>query len=183
MRRIPVVSMLALAAVLPVPEVSAQEEHPFQLSLLSPAQLVPEDESVRGVRLTLFYGKNASVTGVDLSLIANHTTRDFLGVQFGLVGYAEGTFTGAQLNWAVNVVEGNFEGFQGGFVNSARNGRGVQLATVNHADRFQGLQIGLVNYAATLNGVQLGLVNIIRSGGAFPVMVLVNWSQNESSVN
>jgi hypothetical protein len=183
MKRVPIVSVLVLVSMLSARAVAGQEEHPIQLSLLAPVQLVPEEESVRGVRLTLLYGKNASVTGVDLALIANHTTRDFLGVQFGLVGYAERNFTGAQLNWGVNVVEGAFEGLQWGFVNSARNGRGVQVAAVNHADRFRGLQIALVNYAETLDGVQLGLVNIIRNGGAFPVMVLVNWSQGAGTVD
>ena len=174
---------LALALLVGAQAVSAQEEHPIQLSLLSPAQLVPEDEGIRGVRLTLFYGKNTSVTGVDLAVFANHTTRDFLGVQFGLVGVAEGTFTGAQLNWLVNVVEGSFEGVQSGFVSSAQNGLGLQFSGVNHARNFRGLQIGLVNYAETMDGVQVGFVNIIRRGGVLPVMPFVNWSSGGREVN
>jgi hypothetical protein len=84
-----------------------------------------------------------------------------MGVQFGLVGYAEADFVGWQDNW-VNITKGDFEGFQWGLVNYARNGNGFQL--------------GLVNYSYTMKGLQIGLVNIIKQGGQFPVFPIVNWS-------
>jgi hypothetical protein len=171
--------ILFLSLAISAQEVLAQDEHPIQLSLLAPVQLVPEDEGIRGVRLSLFYGKNTSVTGLDIGAV-NHTTRDFLGVQFGFVGVAEGSFTGAQLNW-VNVIDGSFEGFQSGIVSSADDGRGLQFSGVNHARNFRGLQLALVNYAETLDGLQVGLVNIIRRGGMFPVMLFVNWSVDENT--
>ena len=183
MKRTVCTLILAVAVLFSSQAASAQEEHPIQLSLLSPVQLVSEDEGIRGVRLSLFYGKNTSVTGVDLALFANHTTRDFLGVQFGLVGIAEGSFTGAQLNWLVNVVEGSFEGVQSGVVSSTQDGLGLQFSGVNHARNFRGLQLALVNYAETLDGVQVGLVNIIRRGGVLPVMPFVNWSSGDRVVN
>lgn len=159
----------------------AQEEHPFQVSLLAPIQAFPEEDAIRGIRLSFLYGRNVSMTGFDLGLVS-HTTREFLGVQFGLVGVAEGSFTGLQ-GTAVNVVQGDFEGLQWGFVNSVETGRGVQIApAVNHARNFRGLQFGLVNYAETMNGIQLGLVNIIVHGGVLPVMPLVNWSLEEGSL-
>jgi hypothetical protein len=181
MKRTVCALILFLSLATSAQEVLAQDEHPIQLSLLAPVQLVPEDEGVRGVRLSLFYGKNTSVTGVDIGAV-NHTTRDFLGVQFGFVGVAEGSFTGAQLNW-VNVVDGSFEGFQWGIVSSVDDGLGLQLSGVNHARNFRGLQVALVNYAETLDGIQLGLVNIIREGGVLPVMPFVNWSLDEGAGN
>lgn len=167
-------ALLATAAASPL---AAQSEHPFQVALMAPIQAFPEQDNIRGLRLSLLYGKNAGMTGLDVGLV-NHTTREFLGVQFGIVGIAEGSFKGFQDNWLVNRVEGDFEGFQWGFVNSVDNGQGVQLSGVSHAQNFRGLQIGLVNYAETLDGVQVGLVNIIKRGGMFPVMVLVNWGKN-----
>ncbi|MCK4656893.1 MAG: hypothetical protein KAT85_07655, partial [candidate division Zixibacteria bacterium] len=74
---------------------------------------------------------------------------------------ADGDFMGWQDN-AVNIVHGNFEGFQWG--------------VVNYANSANGFQLGLVNYARTLKGLQIGLVNIIKQGGAFPFFPIINWS-------
>lgn len=172
--------LLCLALVAVPAKSAAQEEHPFQVALLAPIQAFPEEDAVRGVRLSLLYGKNTSVTGFDWGLVS-HTTREFLGVQFGGVGIAEGSFTGFQAN-VVNVVQGDFEGFQYGAVSSTDTGRGVQFSVVSHARNFRGLQIGLVNYAETLSGVQVGLVNIIVHGGVLPVMPIVNWSNPEGAI-
>lgn len=156
----------------------AADGQPVQLALFFPVQLFPETEAIRGVRLNLIYGRNTDVTGLDVGLV-NYTTRSFLGVQWGVVGIAEGSFTGWQANWLVNVSKGTFEGVQwGALVNSAEAGRGGQVAGVNVAQNYRGLQLGLVNYAESLNGFQVGFVNIIKHGGAFPVMVLVNWGKD-----
>ena len=50
------------------------DERPIQLALLTPVQLFPETDTVCGVRLNLLYGRNVSVTGLDIGLI-NHTTQ------------------------------------------------------------------------------------------------------------
>jgi len=173
-------TVVALALIAVARPLAAQSEHPFQLALFPPVQIVPEDESVRGVRLSL-YGRNASVTGFDWGVV-NHTTGDFLGLQIGVVGLSEGALTGVQVNF-VNMVQGDFEGFQHGVFSSADRGRGLQLSGVNHARNFRGLQIAFVNYAETLNGVQIGIVNIIRRGGVLPVMPIVNWSIDRAAVN
>lgn len=137
------------------------ENRPIQLALFAPIQIFPEGTAISGIRLSLIYGKNTTVTGVDWGLINHNTIGQSVGWQAGLVGLVEGDFMGWQDNF-VNVVKGDFEGLQWGFVNSA-----------NHAG---GLQLGFVNYARTLNGLQIGLVNIIKQGGAFPVFPIVNWS-------
>lgn len=149
--------LIALAGISP----AAAENRPIQLALFAPIQIFPEGDAISGIRLSLIYGKNTTVTGVDWGLINHNTIGQSVGWQAGLVGLVEGDFMGWQDNF-INVVKGDFEGLQWGFVNSA-----------NHAG---GLQLGVVNYARTLNGLQIGLVNIIKQGGAFPVFPIVNWS-------
>lgn len=137
------------------------EEKPIQLALFSPIQLLPEEDGVAGVRLSLFYGRNKYVSGLDWSLVGHLTSGQSKGVQFGLVGIAEGDFMGWQ-STVFNITDGNFEGFQGGLV--------------NYAGYASGFQLGLVNYAQSMHGLQIGLVNIIKQGGQFPVFPIVNWS-------
>lgn len=174
MKRIAMLVLALVAGGAVAGPLSAQTERPIQVALFPPIQAFPEEDPIRGLRLSL-YGRSMSVTGFDLGLV-NHTTASFLGVQFGLVGVAEGEFTGFQNNWAVNVVQGSFEGVQHGVVSSTDFGRGAQISLVNHARNFRGLQLALVNYAETLHGLQIGLLNIIRRGGVLPVMPIVNWS-------
>lgn len=179
MRRTVGMALVALAMMVRGAPAAAQE-HPFQISLVTPIQIFPEEDEIRGVRLNILYGRNASVTGLDVGLI-NTTTREFLGLQVGIVGVSQGSFTGVQYNWLVNRLDGHLEGVQLGVVNSVEDGRGVQLSGVSHARNFRGLQIGWVNYAESIDGVQIGLVNIIKHGGQFPVMVLVNWGKSLTS--
>ena len=144
--------------------ISAQvqaENRPIQLALVTPIQLFPEDYSITGVRLNLLYGRNVSVSGLDIGLVNHTTTGTFKGLQYGLVGLADSNFLGWQ-DCVVNVTSGRCEGLQYGLVNYARN--------------MSGLQLGLVNYAKSMKGLQIGLVNIIRQGGQFPVFPIVNWS-------
>ena len=156
-------SMLGVAIltlILVAQPVLAQEK-PIQLSLFSPVQLVAEDNAISGVRLSLLYGKNKYVTGLDWGLVSHCTSGMSKGVQFGLVGLVDTDFMGWQ-STAVNITKGNFEGFQWGFV--------------NYAGHANGFQLGFVNYAMTMHGLQIGLVNIIKQGGQFPVFPIVNWS-------
>jgi len=137
------------------------QDRPIQLSLFAPVQLFPEDTHISGIRLSLIYGRNVSVTGLDWGLVNHTTTGKFTGVQFGCVGLADSDFLGWQDN-AINIVKGDFEGFQWGFV--------------NYANYAHGIQLGFVNYAAGMKGLQIGFVNIIKQGGAFPVFPIINWS-------
>ena len=169
--------VLALAMAMMAPGQAVEAQSPINLSLFPPIQLTGEDESVKGVRLSLVYGKNANMTGLDWSFIANHTTGDFKGVQLGLAGYNEGAFTGWGAG-AVNIAKGEFYGLQTGLFGQVNNGRGVQFNTINQATgNFNGLQLAIVNYAQSINGVQIGLINIIKEGGQFPVFPIVNWGK------
>ncbi|PWB73779.1 hypothetical protein C3F09_04770 [candidate division GN15 bacterium] len=152
--------MVILMVVLVALPVLGQDK-PIQLSLFSPVQLVKEDRGISGVRLSLLYGKNTHVSGLDWGLVSHCTSGMSQGVQFGLVGLVNADFTGFQAT-AVNITKHDFEGFQWGIV--------------NYAGYANGFQLGLVNYAQRLKGLQIGLVNIIKQGGQFPVFPIVNWS-------
>lgn len=152
---------IAILALILVARPTLAQEKPIQLSLFAPIQIVPADQAVAGVRLSLLYGKNTSVTGLDWGLVNHNTSGISKGVQFGLVGIVNADFSGWQ-NTAVNITEGDFEGFQWGIV--------------NYAGHANGFQLGFVNYAVTMKGLQIGLVNIIKQGGQFPVFPIVNWS-------
>lgn len=125
--------------------IARAESKPLQLALFEPVQLFSADTSITGLRINFIYGRNDTVEGVDI----------------GLVGLAESSFTGWQYNVG-NITKGDFTGLQMGFVNYAGNAEGFQLGAVNYAERLKGLQIGFIN--------------IIGQGGAFPVLPFINWS-------
>jgi hypothetical protein len=151
---------IALALFILASSVAA-EERPIQLSLVTPIQIFPPEDDITGIRFNLIYGRNTSVTGVDLGLINHCTGGVSKGLQYGLVGIVDADFVGWQYS-AVNVTHGDFEGLQLGFM--------------NYAGYANGLQLGIVNYAERMNGLQIGFINIIQQGGQFPVFPIINWS-------
>jgi hypothetical protein len=156
------ISGLTVIVLVLISSSAMAQSKPIQLSLFTPVQVFDEDIPISGIRLNLIYGRSVSVTGLDWGFV-NHTTNGkSMGVQFGIVGIADADFMGWQNNELVNLVKGDFEGFQ--------------LGVVNYANYANGLQMGLVNYAASMKGIQIGLVNIIDQGGQFPVFPIVNWS-------
>ncbi len=139
MHRISKSTFLLLVLFLSFSSTMLSQGNPIQLSLFNPIQIVPEGESVSGIRLNLIYTKNANVTGFDMGLV-NQTTGSQLGVQWGGVNITDGGFTGWQAAWFVDISKGNFVG--------------LQTAPVNYHDgHFNGLQFSIVNYAATLEGL------------------------------
>jgi len=152
--------VLAFIAIM-VPPAFSQEEKPIQLSLFSPVQIFPEETPIAGLRLSLLYGKNSSVVGLDWGLVSHTTAGISMGWQTGFIGINDADFVGFQNSWA-NITKGSFEG--------------LQFGLVNHANHASGIQIGFINYSVTLHGIQIGLVNIIKQGGQFPVFPIVNWS-------
>ncbi len=140
---------------------SAQSAKPINVALVNPIQIFPEDNAIQGIRLNFIYGKNVSMSGLDLGL-ANHVGEGgFTGLQWGGVNISGGNVEGVQLGW-VNYCQKNVEGFQWGLY--------------NQGEFVNGFQLGLVNNAQTMKGLQIGLVNIIHVGGQFPVFPIVNWS-------
>ncbi len=156
---------IAGAGVLLLVALAAFEGHaqskPVQLALFNPVQIFPENTSIAGIRISLLYGKNTSVSGLDWGFVNHTTSGTSMGWQTGLVGINAANFVGLQSNF-VNVNDQNVEGVQFGFYNQAGYANGLQFGFINHAGRMKGLQIGLIN--------------IIKTGGQFPVFPIVNWS-------
>lgn len=177
MRTLPALLLALLLAPLAV---SAQS--PVQVAFFPPLQIVPEDQAVSGLRISL-YGRNSEMTGLDFGVVT-HTTGNASALQLGLVNYVEGDFLGVQLGWGfggsiANVTKGHMKGFQAAIYNGAGSGEGLQWGLVNNSNgRMEGLQLALVNFAEDMNGLQVGLINIIRSKETLSVLPIVNWKFN-----
>ncbi len=144
-----------------LPSDGVAQTQPINVALFNPVQIFPEDNSIKGFRLNLIYGKNVSMVGFDLGLVNHISTGGFTGLQWGLV----------------NLCDGDFVGMQGGLLNlSKKNVEGFQYGWYNTGDYVNGFQLGLVNTAETMKGLQIGLINFIKTGGQFPVFPIVNWS-------
>jgi hypothetical protein len=94
----------------------AAEWTPFQLSLVKPVQLFPEETKVEGLRLNLIYGVNKEVTGLDLGIV-NEVTGTTKGVQAAYIlgGNISRDLYGAQIVYGlggVNVASGQANGLQ-----------------------------------------------------------------------
>jgi hypothetical protein len=145
---------------------------PLQLSFASPVQLVSESRDVSGLRLTLIFGKNAGVAGLDIAA-GGTSSRAFTGVQLALFGnYVEGKAAGVQAGLFWNAAA-HVSGVQiGGLIANVAHegGDGLQLGLSNVAGgKFNGVQIGLIGSVfrtdwTTLNftGVQLGALNLVN---------------------
>lgn len=142
----------------------SQSDHkPFQLSLWNTVQIVPQELSVHGFRLSLF-GENENMNGFDMGIV-NKTNGSQKGAQFGIWNQTEYEFTGFRAGF-VNFSGGEFKGFERGFVNVLdNNGKGWVAGGVNVAnDDFSGLLSGIFNiqFADKMNGALIGAVNIIK---------------------
>lgn len=161
-------------------------------SLWSPSvQYAEPTDSVRAFRLAL-YGRNANVTGLDLSVVGV-TDGNFAGLQWNGVAVIHGNATGfiGSFYSAVAYVGGTMTGFTWSLVNIDRKdldgaslgiwnqvggeATGVQLGLVNYAAALNGLQVGLVNVTTGGYGLQVGLVNYFAGSDVFDVFPLVNW--------
>ena len=131
---------------------------PIQLALVPAVQLVPEDESIQGLRLNI-YGRNKNVSGVDIGL-AHETTGDFKGVAFGILHIAHGEGRGLQ--------------FDGIYSEATARMAGLQVGMVNRSNDMHGLQIGLANFADDMTGIQIGLWNEIKNKEQWNVLPLLN---------
>jgi len=158
--RMALVLVLLVAFAVSAQAQDTAKKHPIQLAIFTPIQLFPAQDNISGLRLSLLYTKNASVSGLDWGFVTR-TTNMSKGVQTGFVSIADARFVGFQYSW-VNVCKTDFEGFQWGIV--------------NYAHYCNGFQLGLVNYAGKMKGLQVGLVNVIKQGGKFPVFPIVNWT-------
>lgn len=110
----------------------------------------------------LLVGEAASIHGMQLSLVSNHSTMDLRGMQVALLlNRAGGQSRGIQTAGFLNLAEGLHRGLQASLTaNGATRLQGMQLAPVNGARRMDGLQLGLINTAIEGRGLQAGLLNV-----------------------
>ena len=93
---------------------SAQSDvKPIQISIWDTVQLFDTETSIHGIRLTLLYGVNRDIHGVDWGMVHNKVNGDMIGWQSGFVNIVEGETKGLQEGF-VNIVKGNFGGWQSG---------------------------------------------------------------------
>jgi len=140
------------------PAPASETAKPIQFALVPTVQLVPQDQSVRGLRLNI-YGDNQNMSGVDIGLM--HETKDrFSGVGFGLL----------------NIVHGQARGLQFSGIYSGADDRmsGLQVGIVNRSNNIHGIQIGLANFADDMTGIQIGLWNEIKSKENWTVVPIIN---------
>ena len=154
-------ALLVILVLAMVPSDGSTEEKAFQLSLFTPLQIRPEEDSIKYFRFNLIYGKNASLVGLDLGLVNHLTSGESKGVQVGFANWVDADCKGLQYG-ALNITKGTFTGWQWGFVNSSGHTKGFMLGFINIADSMYGLQIGLVN--------------VIKEGGMLPFFPIFNFS-------
>jgi hypothetical protein len=172
---------------------------PLSLNLVPPIEFPPEDVGVTGARISILWGQHRNVYGLDLGLLGNITSQEFVGVSIsGIFNMTHGPTTalgvqlagltnintgptrvfGAQLALGMNVntAASSVSGLQAallGNISTFTNIYGVQLGLFNRAQEVYGLQVGLVNMAEDLHGVQIGLVNFNKKG-LFAVAPILN---------
>lgn len=167
---------------------SVRASEPVQLSLTPEFALYDRSERIEGLSLSIWGENPQSALAIGF---VNGATGDSTGLSVGLLNYAE-TYTGLQ--WGlVNYTTGDFTGWQGGFVlglvGSVVNYTGgtltgFQCGIVNYAGILNGFQLSFINYAEKVEaGLQIGIVNIMPQNEWFsklpdelaPAMILVNW--------
>jgi hypothetical protein len=161
---------------------------PLGLSIIPPVEIPPTDFTIVGARLSVIYGENYNVYGVDLGAIGNITDQNFVGI--GVSGVfnlnkGESTILGLQAAGIANInvnkativglqvaavnsdqAESSIVGLDLGLVNYApfTHIMGAQVGVYNRAHVVSGFQIGLINVADNLQGIQIGLANINHQG-------------------
>lgn len=182
-------TLLAALGLLFFTTIAMAETQPLNLSLTPEVSLHDRDDQINGLTLSI-WGENPQHS-LAIGLV-NGTVGDSSGLSIGILNYGD-SYRGVQ--WGlVNYASGDFSGWQGGFffglVGSVVNGvdgrmSGFQCGVVNYAGTLSGFQLGILNYAANGNGgLQIGLINIIKEnqvwfenlpGELAPAMILVNW--------
>jgi len=170
MNKTVIIFTLFTALLLPL-KAMAGAWSPLQVAIWHPAQIVPDDCNVYGLRINLLYGKNQSVWGFDLG-VANTTPSRVWGLQVGLMN-GPGSLGGIGVG-AINSTN-RADGLQAGILSVAESRvNGAQISAIyNKSPAVNGLQVGLINSADQLKGLQIGLINVVRDS-RFPFMPILH---------
>ena len=172
---------------------------PLGVSIIPPLEFPPQDFTVAGARLSVLWGKQNKVYGLDFGVVGNVTIQNFTGIGVsGIFNLNEGMTNVVALQFAgvtnINVNKANIVGLQvAGAVNSNQAEStivgielaalanyspytkvyGAQIGMYNRAREVTGFQIGLINSVESLHGLQIGLVNFNHTG-LFAVAPILN---------
>ncbi len=136
-----------------------------------------EHENVAGLRITVIYGKNDHVSGIDLGLGVSRSN-SFSGIQIS--GWGNATYLDESVPWVLlpyQPVRGYLDternvakGVQiAGVYNEAANLSGVQVAIIANIvrDNATGVQVALANeMRGSITGVQAAWLNVVREHAA-----------------
>ena len=147
----------------------AQDTWPVDFSFVD---WIYRPADVAGLRLGIPYGKNDSVTGIDIGLFGKADYEWAISVN-ALYSGVRDEMGGIQIS-CVNEA-GHLTGLQVGLWNQASTAEGMQIGVLNLADQVEGLQIGLVNRTELMHGYQICLINVIRESSV-PFCVGANFS-------
>lgn len=179
--RTPILLTLLLSLALPAAAMTDADSTGIELSIFHPLQWHTPETDVEGIRLNIFYAKNASFSGLDLSIfgvgqftgpgkgvmlnpLGSITQDEFVGWQTGLLTVSSVRFVGLK-GGLLNLSNGEMVGWQAGTISLAEGTvKGLQTGFINYAEDMRGLQFGLVNVADRLHGIQIGLGNVNKSG-------------------
>jgi hypothetical protein len=180
--------MLLVVSFLVSVSVAQAGVSPLGLAIIPPVELPPQDFTVVGARVSVIYGENYNVYGVDLGSIGNITDQNFVGLgvsgifnlnkgQTTILGLQAAGLANVNVNKATivglqvaavnsNQAESSLVGLDLGLVNYApfTHIMGAQVGVYNRAHVVSGFQIGLINVADNLQGIQIGLANINHQG-------------------
>jgi hypothetical protein len=176
MRRLVFLILFLSTIGLVAPSAAVAEPATGQIALVGRA---PDNPDVDGVRLSIIYGKNRRMSGLDLGFFSMSESQEMSGAAF-VFGFHRltGAMDGGAAFSLVNIHEGNDSGLNAaflnmldsaegavdlGFVNIASGNTLVDIGAVNVADETKA-QLGFVNVAKKIKGLQLGFINVADNG-------------------
>jgi len=187
-RVIPFVCLLLFANV-------AFAETGFQFA--APGVNAPDDPDVSGMRFSLLYGKNQSMSGLDLGLLSMSETSKMSGLalvagvhkvtgemsssaSFSLMNYHTGMDSG--MNGAfINVLNDAGGAFNLGFIIIAKGATLADLGGIN-ISKSSKVQIGFLNVTQELETFQFGFLNMAENG-FLPVFPVFNFPKPNGAAN
>ena len=144
------------------------------------------------MRLSIFYGTNQTVRGVDFGLLSLSETVDLsgLGLVMGM-GKVTGTMSGGAAISLINLHTGSDTGLNAAFINLLNNaGSAVDVGFLNIAEgatlvdlgglnvsNSSTVQLGFINVTKKIKGVQIGFLNVAENG-FLPVFPFFNFPKN-----
>lgn len=170
---------------------------PISVNLIPPFELPPDQFTIGGLRISILYGSQKSVYGLDLGGLGNVTYAGFGGIALaGVFNVTHGNtyIFGLQAAGLSNINTNNTKiiglqaaglfnsnsfssdifGLQVAPLNIGLRTRiiGAQVGLYNAAGIVYGFQIGILNTAVALHGIQIGLMNFNASGPihVFPII-------------